>query len=159
MGTLRDMLLTPACRPQQWGALSVPGHAGIRVHWVPLGLACCSVEIESAVINGLLVPENDDAPATGTVDITVVVVAGTVTDVLAPGVVDAVRRAAEAGPVRVLSFGACADSGGPYWDAPTVTKGIDQLLPVASYVPGCPPRPDALVSAIVELASRATDVA
>ena len=153
MGTLQDMLLTPARRPQQWGALSVPGHRGIRVHWVPLGLACCSVEIESAVINGMLVPENADTPTT----CTVVVVAGTVTDVLAPGVVDAVHRAAEAGPVRVLSFGACADSGGPYWDAPTVTKGIDQLLPVASYVPGCPPRPDALVSAIVELASRVTD--
>lgn len=151
------MLLTPARHPQQSAALSVPGHPGLRVHWVPLGLACCSLEIESAVITGLLVPESDDAPTTRAIDVVVVVVAGTVTDVLAPGVVDVVRRAAEAGPVRVLSFGACADSGGPYWDAPTVTKGIDQLLPVASYVPGCPPRPDALVAAIIDLAMRDGD--
>jgi NADH-quinone oxidoreductase subunit B len=82
------------------------------------------------------------------------VVAGTVTDALAPGVVSVVAQAAESGPVRVLSFGACADSGGPYWDAPTVTKGIDQLLTVSAYVPGCPPRPEALVAAIVELAQR-----
>ncbi len=155
MGTLLGMLLSPVRDRPRWEVMSVPGNPGVRVRWVPLGLACCSVEIEAAVINGLLVPEvsavdaPDDSPGQ-----TVVVVAGTVTDALAPGVVEVVRQAAESGPVRVLSFGACADSGGPYWDAPTVTKGIDQLVRVASYVPGCPPRPEALIAAIVELASR-----
>ena len=150
MGTLLDMLLTPLAARALPGSLSVSEHPDIRVKWVPLGLACCSVEIESAVINGLLVESATDQPAA----CTVVVVAGTVTDALAPGVVSVVAQVAESGPVRVLSFGACADSGGPYWDAPTVTKGIDQLLTVSAYVPGCPPRPEALVAAIVELAQR-----
>jgi NADH-quinone oxidoreductase subunit B len=144
------MLLTPALGRTLAGNLSVRAHPDIHVKWVPLGLACCSVEIESAVINGLLVESATNQPAA----CTVVVVAGTVTDALAPGVVSVVVQAAETGPVRVLSFGACADSGGPYWDAPTVTKGIDQLLAVSAYVPGCPPRPEALVAAIVELAQR-----
>ena len=150
MGTLLGMLLTRSAGRALPGTLSVSGHPDIRVKWVPLGLACCSVEIESAVINGLLVESSSDEPSA----CTVVVVAGTVTDALAPGVVSVVAQAAESGPVRVLSFGACADSGGPYWDAPTVTKGIDQLLTVSAYVPGCPPRPEALVAAIVELAQR-----
>ena len=55
---------------------------------------------------------------------------------------------AQRGPVIIVSFGACATSGGPYWDAPTVRPGIEVLFPgqeIASYVPGCPPRPEALV--------------
>lgn len=137
----------------------MPGYPQIRVRWAPLGLACCSVEIESAVINGLLVASGDAQSGAEQPTCTIVVVAGTVTDVLAPGVVEVVRQASELGEVKVLSFGACADSGGPYWDAPTVTKGIDQLLPVALYVPGCPPRPEALVAAIVELALSAKEQA
>jgi NADH-quinone oxidoreductase subunit B len=150
VGTLLGMLLSPLAGRALPGTLLVSGHPDIHVKWVPLGLACCSVEIESAVINGLLEEGSADQPSS----CTVVVVAGTVTDALAPGVVSVVAQAAESGPVRVLSFGACADSGGPYWDAPTVTKGIDQLLTVSAYVPGCPPRPEALVAAIVELAQR-----
>ena len=73
----------------------------------------------------------------------VLVVAGTVTDKLAPLVREAYRGLPE--PRRVLSFGACSNSGGPYWDSYCVTKGADQLIPVDVYVPGCPPRPEALL--------------
>lgn len=121
----------------------------LRVRVLPLGLACCALEVESAVRLGLLVPEGErDEPA----DRTVLVVSGTVTEPLLPVVEAAV---AGAGPdVSVLAFGVCASTGGPYWDAPTVVNGVDRLLPVDQYVPGCPPRPEALVDALTAAGAR-----
>ena len=88
-------------------------------------------------------PAEGSGPGGGPSPVNVLVVAGTVTDKLAPLVLAAYRDLPE--PRRVLSFGACSNSGGPYWDSYCVTKGADQLIPVDVYVPGCPPRPEALV--------------
>lgn len=129
-------------------AYRVASDPGLRLLVVDLGLACCALEVGAAISSGLLVPEDDPDPAT----MHVLLVTGTVTDPLAPAVLAAWDRLPE--PRAAMSFGACANTGGPYWDAPTVAKGVDQLLPVATYVPGCPPSPQALVDAIGHLAAQ-----
>ena len=113
-----------------------------------LGLACCSLEVDAAVRSGLLVADDEPGDPTG---VSILLVSGTVTQALAPAI-DAALSSLQPG-TRVMAFGACATSGGPYWDAPTVVAGVDRLAPVSRYVPGCPPRPEALVAALMEAVS------
>lgn len=115
----------------------------IRVHVRDAGLACCAVEFGAAVGLGLLVPADGQAAQAH-----VLVVSGTVTQALVPEIVAAWDALPE--PKAVVAFGACATSGGPYWDSYAVAPGIDAALPVQRYVPGCPPRPTALVAALCE---------
>ncbi|MFC6237151.1 NADH-quinone oxidoreductase subunit B [Longivirga aurantiaca] len=119
----------------------------VALHVAGAGLACCSVELVAAALRR---PEAR-AAGLGEADavapaVDVIVVSGTCTDILAPAL--AALHAALPVGTPVLSFGACASSGGPYWDSYSVTKGVDQVIPVDVYVPGCPPRPEALADGL-----------
>lgn len=118
------------------------------------GLACCAVEVAAALsLAGADTGVAGLAGADSGARMNVFVVAGTVTDKLAPLVLAAFEQVPE--PKFVLSFGACSNSGGPYWDSYCVTKGVDQLIPVDVYVPGCPPRPEALLAGLDLVLQRA----
>ena len=119
--------------------------------WVfNFGLACCAIEFIAASMarhDFIRLGVIPFAPGPRQADL--MIVSGTVTDKMAP----AIRRLYEQmpEPKYVISFGACSNSGGPYWDSYCVTKGVDQLIPVDVYVPGCPPRPEALLHGILKL--------
>jgi NADH-quinone oxidoreductase subunit B len=119
--------------------------------WVfNVGLACCAVEVAAASMSH---PEfvrlGVGGVAQGSQPVDVMVVSGTVTDKMAPAIKRLYERLSE--PRYVISFGSCANCGGPYWDSYCVTKGVDQIIPVDVYVPGCPPRPEALLDGIRQL--------
>ena len=126
---------------------------GVVLRVLDLGLACCAVEFVAATEGRpdlLRLEDGDEGAEEGVAE--VLVVSGTVTDAMAP----VVRRLYESMPEprRVVSFGSCANSGGPYWDSYCVTKGVDQLVPVDVYVPGCPPRPEAVLDGLRLLVDR-----
>ncbi len=111
-----------------------------------LGLACCAVEFVAASLTEGAFLRVGAQLAPTPAHANVLVVSGTLTDRTAPAVRQLYDALAE--PRYVLSFGACANCGGPYWDSYVVTKGVDQIVPVDVYVPGCPPRPEALLQGL-----------
>ncbi len=119
--------------------------------WVfNFGLACCAIEFIAASMarhDFIRLGVIPFAPGPRQADL--MVVSGTVTDKMAPAVRRLYDQMPE--PKYVISFGACSNSGGPYWDSYCVTKGVDTVVPVDVYVPGCPPRPEALLQGIIKL--------
>jgi NADH-quinone oxidoreductase subunit B len=122
--------------------------------WVfNFGLACCAIEfIATSMARHDFIRLGVIPMAHGPRQADLLVVSGTLTDKMAPAIQRLYQEMPE--PKYVISFGSCSNCGGPYWDSYSVTKGVDQIIPVDVYVPGCPPRPEALLHGILKLQER-----
>ena len=138
-----DMIVTKVDDLINWARLSSLWPMGF-------GLACCAIEMMSTYASGYDLDRFGVFPRPSPRQSDVLIVSGTVTFKMA----DRVRRLYEqmSEPRYVISMGSCANCGGPYWEhGYHVVKGVDRIVPVDVYVPGCPPRPEALIGGVLKL--------
>lgn len=144
-GEPADPAPVPLPEPKRLGTLArlAPEPMKVVLNWgrryslwvFNFGLACCAIEFIAASMarhDFIRLGVIPFAPGPRQADL--MVVSGTVTDKMAPAVKRLYEQMPE--PKYVISFGACSNCGGPYWDSYSVTKGVDQIIPVDVYVPG-----------------------
>ena len=122
---------------------------GSSLWYLLFGIACCAIELMGAGGPRYDLDRFGSIFRASPRQADLMIVAGTVTEKMAPVVRRLYDQMAE--PRWVIAMGACASSGGPYWQGYNVVPGVDKVVPVDVYVPGCPPRPEALMHAILLL--------
>jgi len=139
-----NVLITSMDGLLNWARLS-------SIWGMQFGLACCAIEMMATGAS------HYDLDRFGTFfrgtprQSDVMIVAGTVTLKMASRIKTLYDQMSE--PRYVISMGSCSNCGGPYWEhGYHVLKGVDRIIPVDVYVPGCPPRPEALMEGLLLLA-------
>ncbi len=119
--------------------------------WWPMtfGLACCAVEMIHSYMSRYDLDRFGVIPRPSPRQSDVMIVAGTLTNKMAPALRKVYDQMAE--PRWVISMGSCANGGGYYHYSYSVVRGCDRVVPVDIYVPGCPPTAEALVYGILQL--------
>lgn len=135
LGTVEDLL--------NWGRS--------KSDWyLQFGLACCAIEFMALNASHFDMMRFGAIPRTSPRQADFIIVSGTVTLKMADRIKTLYEQMSE--PRYVMSMGSCANSGGPYWEhGYHVLKGVDRVIPVDVYVPGCPPRPEAFFEGLVKL--------
>ena len=119
------------------------------LHWMTFGLACCAVEMMQTSMPRYDLERFGAAPRGSPRQSDVMIVAGTLTNKMAPALRKVYDQMPE--PRYVISMGSCANGGGYYHYSYSVVRGCDKIVPVDIYVPGCPPSAEALLYGILQL--------
>ena len=119
------------------------------LHWMTFGLACCAVEMMHTSMPRYDLERFGTAPRASPRQSDLMIVAGTLTNKMAPALRKVYDQMPE--PRYVISMGSCANGGGYYHYSYSVVRGCDRIVPVDIYVPGCPPTAEALLYGIMQL--------
>lgn len=166
---LMQELLNPIGRPEVTKDLSenvilttvddLHNWARLSSLWPMLyGTACCFIEFAALIGSRFDFDRFGLLPRSSPRQADLIITAGTITMKMAPALVRLYEQMPD--PKYVIAMGACTITGGMFsMDSPSAVRGVDKLIPVDVYIPGCPPRPEAIIDAIIKLRKKISNEA